>query len=82
MQIYHQVHVQLEQQRDRRQPRLGCWGKGKESARVLRRASILLQLDRESEGDAGGGIMCGVAAKNGTEPLPGVMKRKRCWNQH
>jgi transposase len=44
MQIYHRVHVQLDS-KDRRQL-TGMLGKGKESARVLRRASILLQLDR------------------------------------
>jgi transposase len=44
MQSYHWVHVQLGS-KDRRQL-TGMLAKGKESARVLRRASILLQLDR------------------------------------
>ena len=43
MQSYHRVHVQLER-KDRRQL-AGMLTKGRESARVLRRASILRQLD-------------------------------------
>lgn len=44
MQSYHRVDVQLGS-KNRRQLS-GMLAKGKESARVLRRASILLQLDR------------------------------------
>lgn len=44
MQSYHRVHVQLGG-KNRRQL-TGMLAKGRESARVLRRASILLQLDR------------------------------------
>ena len=43
MQSYHRVHVELEK-KDRRQV-AEMLRKGKESARVLRRASILRQLD-------------------------------------
>jgi transposase len=43
MQSYHRVHVQLGR-KDRRQL-AGMLTKGRESARVLRRASILRQLD-------------------------------------
>jgi transposase len=44
MQSYHQVHVQLSK-RDRKRV-TEMLNKGRESARVLRRASILRQLDR------------------------------------
>jgi len=44
MQTYHRVRVQLAK-RDRKQI-AGMLNKGRESARVLRRASILRQLDR------------------------------------
>ena len=44
MQSYHRVHVQLK--RKDRQQLSGMLTKGRESARVLRRASILRQLDR------------------------------------
>ena len=43
MQSYHRVHVQLGRQD--RQTLAGMLTKGRESARVLRRASILRQLD-------------------------------------
>ena len=44
MQTYHRVHVQLGK-KDRKQI-AGMLNKGRESARVLRRASILRQLDQ------------------------------------
>ena len=44
MQSYHRVHVQLGK-KDRKQI-AGMLNKGRESARVLRRASILRQLDQ------------------------------------
>ena len=44
MQSYHQVPVQLSK-RDGKQV-TGMLNKGRQSARVLRRASILRQLDR------------------------------------
>ena len=44
MQSYHRVHVQLG--RKDRQQLVAMLTKGRESARVLRRASILRQLDR------------------------------------
>jgi putative transposase len=56
MQSYHRVHVELRRQ-DRRQV-TETLSKGKESARVLRRASILRQLD-------GGQRVAQVAANAG-----------------
>jgi hypothetical protein len=44
MQSYHRVHVQLGK-KDRKQI-TGMLNKGRESARVLRRAAILRQLDQ------------------------------------
>ena len=45
MQSYHRVHVELK--RKDRQQLSGMLTKGRESSRVLRRASILRQLDQE-----------------------------------
>jgi hypothetical protein len=44
MQSYHRVHIQLKK-KDRQQL-AGMLTKGRESSRVLRRASVLCQLDR------------------------------------
>src|SRR5271167_3636842 len=44
MQTYHRVHVQLKKKE--RQQIAGMLNKGRESARVLRRALILRQLDQ------------------------------------
>ena len=60
MQNYHRVHVQLGK-RDRRQLS-AVLAKGRESARVLRRASILRQLD-EGQKAARVAANAGVAAK-------------------
>ena len=60
MQSYHRVHVQLE--RKDRQQLAGMLTKGRESARVLRRASILRQLDRGQKA-AQVAASVGVAAK-------------------
>ena len=60
MQSYHRVHVQLGK-RDRRQLAL-MLTKGRESARVLRRASILRQLDSGQKA-AQVAAHAGVAAK-------------------
>jgi transposase len=59
MQSYHRVHVELRRQ-DRRQV-TEALSKGQESARVLRRASILRQLD-------GGQRVAQVAANAGVAP--------------
>ena len=59
MQSYHRVHVELRRQ-DRRQV-TETLSKGQESARVLRRASILRQLD-------GGQRVAQVAANAGVAP--------------
>ena len=59
MQSYHRVHVELRRQ-DRRQV-AETLSKGKESARVLRRASILRQLD-------GGQRVAQVAVNAGVAP--------------
>jgi transposase len=60
MQTYHRVHVQLGK-KDRKQI-AGMLNKGRESARVLRRALILRQLD---QGEAAARVACsvGVAPK-------------------
>jgi len=60
MQSYHQVHVQLSK-RDRKRV-TEMLNKGRESARVLRRASILRQLDR-GQGAAQVADNVGVAPK-------------------
>jgi putative transposase len=60
MQSYHRVHVQLGR-KDRRQL-AGMLTKGRESARVLRRASILRQLDSGQKA-AQVAASVGVAAK-------------------
>jgi len=60
MQSYHRVHVHLRT-KDRRQV-AGMLTKGRESARVLRRASILGQLDRGQKA-AQVAASLGVAAK-------------------
>src|ERR1035441_7454771 len=60
MQNYHRVHVQLGK-RDGRQLR-AVLARGRESARVLRRASILRQLD-EGQKAARVAANAGVAAK-------------------
>ena len=60
MQSYHRVHVHLRT-KDRRQVS-GMLTKGRESARVLRRASILGQLDRGQKA-AQVAASVGVAAK-------------------
>jgi transposase len=60
MQSYHRVHVQLKR-KDRRQL-AGMMTKGRESARVLRRASILRQLDNGHK-PAQVAANVGVAAK-------------------
>ena len=60
MQSYHRVHVQLK--RKDRQQLAGMLTKGRESARVLRRASILRQLDRGQKA-AQVAANVGVAAK-------------------
>ncbi|MGC1294195.1 MAG: helix-turn-helix domain-containing protein [Alloacidobacterium sp.] len=59
MQSYHRVHVQL--QRKDRQKVAAMLSKGQESARVLRRASMLRQLD-------GGQKVAQVAANVGVAP--------------
>jgi len=60
MQSYHRVHVQLRR-KDRKQI-AGMLKRGRESARVLRRASILRQLDRgETAGQVADNV--GVAPK-------------------
>jgi len=60
MQSYHRVHVQLGR-KDRKQI-AGMLKRGRESARVLRRASILRQLDRgETAGQVADNV--GVAPK-------------------
>jgi transposase len=60
MRAYHRVHVQLTK-RDRKQT-AGMLKKGWESARVLRRALILRQLDRgQTAGQVAGQV--GVASK-------------------
>ena len=60
MQSYHRVHVQLK--RKDRQQLSGMLTKGRESSRVLRRASILRQLDRGQKA-AEVAASVGVAAK-------------------
>ncbi|MGB8030147.1 MAG: helix-turn-helix domain-containing protein [Terracidiphilus sp.] len=60
MQSYHRVHVQLW--RRERQQLSGMLRKGRESARVLRRASMLRQLDR-GQTAAQLAASVGVAAK-------------------
>jgi len=60
MQSYHRVHVQLK--RKDRQQLFGMLTKGRESSRVLRRASILRQLDRGHKA-AQVATSVGVAAK-------------------
>ena len=60
MQSYHRVHVQLK--RKDRQQLSGMLSKGRESSRVLRRASILRQLDRRQKA-ALVAVCVGVAAK-------------------
>jgi transposase len=60
MQSYHLVHVQLKK-KDRQQLS-GMLTKGRESSRVLRRASILRQLDRGQKA-AQVATSVGVAAK-------------------
>jgi len=60
MQSYHQVHVQLRK-RDRKRV-AEMMNKGRESARVLRRASILRHLDR-GQGAAQVADNVGVAPK-------------------
>ncbi len=60
MQSYHRVHVQLE--RKDRQQLSGMLAKGRESSRVLRRASILRQLDSGQKA-AQVAASVGVAAK-------------------
>ena len=60
MQSYHRVHVQLTK-KDRQQLS-GMLAKGRESSRVLRRASILRQLDRGQKA-AQVAVSVGVAAK-------------------
>ena len=60
MQSYHRVHVELKR-KDRRQL-TEMLAKGRESARVLRRALILRQID-SGERAAGWRPMLGVAAK-------------------
>jgi putative transposase len=60
MQSYHRVHVRLGK-RDRQQL-AGMLTKGRESARVLRRASILRELDRGQKA-AQVAASVGVAAK-------------------
>jgi hypothetical protein len=60
MQNYHRVHVQLVK-KDRRQL-IAMLAKERESARVLRRASILRQLD-EGQKAAQVAANAGVAAK-------------------
>ena len=60
MQSYHRVHVQLK--REDRQQVYGMLTKGRESSRVLRRASILRQLDRGHKA-AQVATSVGVAAK-------------------
>jgi transposase len=60
MQSYHRVHVQLK--RKDRQQLSGMLAKGRESSRVLRRASILRQLDRGQK-VAQVAASVGVAAK-------------------
>jgi transposase len=60
MQSYHRVHVQLKK-RDRQQL-AGMLTKGRESSRVLRRASVLRQLDRGQKA-ARVAASVGVAAK-------------------
>jgi putative transposase len=60
MQSYHRVHVELRRQ-DRRQV-TETLSKGQESARVLRRASILRQLD-SGQRVAQVAVNAGVAAK-------------------
>ena len=60
MQSYHRVHVQLNK-KDRQQVS-GMLTKGRESSRVLRRASILRQLDRGQKA-AQVSVSVGVAAK-------------------
>jgi transposase len=47
MKTYHRVHVELG--RKDRQQLAGMLGKGRESARVLRRALVLRQLDRQQK---------------------------------
>jgi transposase len=60
MQSYHRVHVRLK--RKDRQQLSGMLTKGRESSRVLRRASILRQLDRGQKA-AEVAASVGVAAK-------------------
>ena len=60
MQSHHRVHVQLK--REDRQQVYGMLTKGRESSRVLRRASILRQLDRGHKA-AQVATSVGVAAK-------------------
>ena len=60
MQSYHRVHVRLK--RKDRQQVSGMLTKGRESSRVLRRASILRQLDRGQKA-AQVAVSVGVAAK-------------------
>jgi len=60
MQSYHRVHVHLG--RKDRQQLAGMLRKGRESARVLRRASILRQLDQRQKA-AQVAVNVGVAAK-------------------
>src|SRR6201984_2478650 len=56
MQSYHRVHVQL--QRKDRQKVAAMLSKGQESARVLRRASILRQLDGGQKVAQGAANVC------------------------
>src|SRR5271163_106230 len=60
MQSYHRVHVQLKGKD--RQKRSGMLARGRESSRVLRRASILRQLDRGQKASQVA-TSVGVAAK-------------------
>ena len=72
MRTYHRVHVQLTKA-DRKQI-LGMLNKGRESARVLRRALILRQLDRgRTAAQVAGNV--GVAGKT-VRPLPGATRKK------
>lgn len=69
---YHRVHVELGKKE--RQQIAEMLTRGRESARVLRRALILRQLDQgQTAAQVAGNV--GVAQKT-VRPLPGVTKKK------